>query len=141
MFGTAAAKEMLAQRRQRAEARNGRGAVKSADAYRGIAEVAAELKLPTHVLRFWESKFSALKPVKLQGGRRMYRPEDVALLKLVQSLLHEQGYTIRGVQQYLQKTRKAELKEAVQKHLTPRQVVAELQEIRDLLAEPAESPA
>ncbi|HEX2859638.1 MAG TPA: MerR family transcriptional regulator [Alphaproteobacteria bacterium] len=146
LFGASAAKAMLAQRKAREEAekandkarvRSSRSFVKSSEAYRGIAEVAEDMQLPTHVLRFWESKFPTLKPLKLQGGRRMYRPEDIALLKLVRDLLHNQGYTIRGVQQYLQKTRKAELKEAVQRHLTPRQVMDELTGIRNLLADSA----
>ena len=139
LFGTSAAKAMLAQRREREEQRIKRDpkerAPRSNGAYRGIADVADELKLPTHVLRFWESKFPALKPLKLQAGRRMYRPEDVAMLKLIRDLLHNQGYTIRGVQQYFSKTRKSDVKEAVQRHLTPRQVVDELTSIRNLLAD------
>jgi DNA-binding transcriptional MerR regulator len=143
LFGTSAAKAMLAQRRERQaqeqRARTPRAKVsKSAGAYRGIAEVADEMNLPTHVLRFWESKFPAiLKPLKLQGGRRMYRPEDVATLKLIRDLLHNQGYTIRGVQQYFAKARKSEVKEAVKKHLTPRQVMDELVDIRNLLSDTA----
>jgi DNA-binding transcriptional MerR regulator len=140
LFGSSAAKAMLAQRRERQESQRTRRdpkerAPRSNGAYRGIADVAAELKLPTHVLRFWESKFPALKPLKLQAGRRMYRPEDVAMLKLIRDLLHNQGYTIRGVQQYFAKTRKGEVKEAVRRHLTPRQVVDELTAIRNLLAD------
>lgn len=74
---------------------------KSSDAYRTISEAAAEVDLPTHVLRFWESKFAQLKPVKQKGGRRLYRPQDVLLLKGLRRLLYEEGYTIKGVQKYL----------------------------------------
>lgn len=74
---------------------------KSADAYRTISEAAAEVNLPTHVLRFWESKFTQLKPVKHKGGRRLYRPQDILLLKGLRRLLYEEGYTIKGVQKYL----------------------------------------
>ncbi len=71
---------------------------KSVDAFRTISEVAKELGLATHVLRFWESKFPQIKPLKRAGGRRYYRPDDVALLRRLQSLLHDEGYTIKGVQ-------------------------------------------
>lgn len=74
---------------------------KSADAYRTISEAAAEVDLPTHVLRFWETKFTQLKPVKHKGGRRLYRPQDVALLKGLRRLLYAEGYTIKGAQKYL----------------------------------------
>ncbi|WP_429911380.1 MerR family transcriptional regulator [Glycocaulis sp.] len=74
---------------------------KSADAYRTISEAAAEVDLPTHVLRFWETKFAQLKPVKHKGGRRLYRPQDIALLKGLRRLLYAEGYTIKGVQKYL----------------------------------------
>lgn len=71
---------------------------KSDDAFRTISEVASELGLATHVLRFWESKFPQIKPLKRAGGRRYYRPDDVALLRRLQTLLHDEGYTIKGVQ-------------------------------------------
>lgn len=71
---------------------------KSAAAFRTISEVAAELDLPQHVLRFWESKFPHIRPLKRGGGRRYYRPEDVALLRRIRELLYDQGYTIKGVQ-------------------------------------------
>ncbi len=79
---------------------SGRGA-KSAAAFRTISEVAAELDLPQHVLRFWETKFNAIKPMKRGGGRRYYRPEDVALLRSIRDLLYADGYTIKGVQKLL----------------------------------------
>jgi DNA-binding transcriptional MerR regulator len=71
-------------------------AAKSEDAFRTIGEAAEELGLKTHVLRFWETKFEALKPMKRGDGRRYYRPEDMALLRTLQQLLHVQGLTIRG---------------------------------------------
>ncbi len=72
---------------------------KSPDAYRTISEAASEVGVPQHVLRFWETRFAFLKPMKRAGGRRLYRPEDVAVLQRLRGLLHDQGYTIRGVQQ------------------------------------------
>jgi DNA-binding transcriptional MerR regulator len=74
---------------------------KSPEAFRTISEVAFELELPQHVLRFWETRFPQVKPLKRGGGRRYYRPEDVLLLKRIRSLLHEEGYTIKGVQKLL----------------------------------------
>ncbi|MBI2584279.1 MAG: MerR family transcriptional regulator [Rhodospirillales bacterium] len=79
-------------------------AAKSAAAFRTISEVASELKLPQHVLRFWESKFTAIRPMKRGGGRRYYRPEDVALLTCIRDLLHNDGYTIKGVQKLLRES-------------------------------------
>lgn len=74
---------------------------KAPDAYRTISEAAEELDLPAHVLRFWESRFSQIKPVKRAGGRRLYRPGDLQLLRGIRTLLYEQGYTIKGAQKYL----------------------------------------
>ena len=74
---------------------------KSADAYRTISEVAEDLGLPQHVLRFWETRFPQVKPLKRAGGRRFYRPEDVGLLRAVKALLYDDGYTIKGVQRML----------------------------------------
>jgi len=71
---------------------------KSPDAFRTISEVASELDVPQHVLRFWESKFNQIRPLKRGGGRRYYRPEDVDLLRGVRTLLYNDGYTIKGVQ-------------------------------------------
>jgi DNA-binding transcriptional MerR regulator len=74
---------------------------KSPEAFRTISEVSAELDVPQHVLRFWETRFSQIKPVKRAGGRRYYRPEDVDLLRGIRSLLYSEGYTIKGVQKVL----------------------------------------
>jgi len=71
---------------------------KGREAFRTISEVAEHLDLPQHVLRFWESKFSQIKPLKRGGNRRYYRPDDVTLLTAIKKLLHADGYTIRGVQ-------------------------------------------
>ncbi len=76
---------------------------KSAAAFRTISEVAVELDLPQHVLRFWETKFPSVKPLKRGGGRRYYRPEDVSHLKHIRDLLYVEGYTIKGVQKLLSK--------------------------------------
>ena len=76
-------------------------AEKSADAFRTITEVADLLDVQQHVLRFWETKFTQIKPMKRAGGRRYYRPEDVRLLQAIRRLLHQEGYTIRGVQKLL----------------------------------------
>ncbi len=78
-----------------------KGNGKSAAAFRTISEVAEELDVPQHVLRFWESKFSQVKPLKRGGGRRYYRPEDVELLRKIRELLYQDGYTIKGVQKLL----------------------------------------
>ena len=77
------------------------GPPKSPDAFRTIGEVSKELGVPQHVLRFWETKFPQIKPLKRSGGRRYYRPEDVALLRHIQHLLHAEGYTVKGVQKLL----------------------------------------
>ena len=74
---------------------------KSNNAFRSIGEAARELELPTHVLRFWETKFSALEPVKRPDGRRMYRPKDLDALRAIKALLHDQGLTIKGAQKVL----------------------------------------
>lgn len=106
---------------------------KSLGAYRTISEVAVELGVAAHVLRFWEGKFNQISPLKQSGGRRYYRPEDIALLRLIRGLLYEQGYTIKGVQAHLSKANKRELKAAVEAHLTPRELKQELLAIKDLL--------
>lgn len=80
---------------------------KSKDAFRTISEVADKLDVQQHVLRFWETKFSQIRPLKRGGGRRYYRPEDVALLETIHHLLYTQGYTIKGVQKLLKEQGKA----------------------------------
>ena len=75
--------------------------IKSPEAFRTISEVSKDLSIPQHVLRFWETKFMQIKPIKRGGGRRYYRPEDVQLLKGIKNLLYNDGYTIRGVQKVI----------------------------------------
>ncbi|MBI2233665.1 MAG: MerR family transcriptional regulator [Micavibrio aeruginosavorus] len=89
-----------------AETASGR---KAPGAFRTISEVADELDVQQHVLRFWETKFSQVRPLKRGGGRRYYRPEDVALLKKIHTLLYTEGYTIKGVQKLLKTQGKAQL--------------------------------
>jgi DNA-binding transcriptional MerR regulator len=74
---------------------------KAPDAFRTISEVATDLEIPQHVLRFWETRFAQIKPMKRSGGRRYYRPDDVDLLRGIRRLLYGEGYTIRGVQRIL----------------------------------------
>jgi DNA-binding transcriptional MerR regulator len=78
---------------------------KAATAYRTISEVSDDLAVPQHVLRFWETKFSQIRPLKRGGGRRYYRPEDIQVLKRIQRLLYEEGYTIKGVQRLLKESK------------------------------------
>src|ERR1700730_16606833 len=78
---------------------------KSADAFRTISEVAGELDLPQNVLRFWETRFPQIKPLKRAGGRRYYRPRDIEVLRTIKHLLYGQGYTIKGVQRVLKEQR------------------------------------
>jgi DNA-binding transcriptional MerR regulator len=83
----------------------GARAQKSISAFRTISEVAEELDVAQHVLRFWESKFTQVRPLKRGGGRRYYRPEDVDLLRQIRSLLYDEGYTIKGAQKLLRARR------------------------------------
>ncbi len=82
-----------------------RAGIKSATAFRTISEVSDELDVPQHVLRFWETKFPQVRPLKRGGGRRYYRPEDVTLLRNIRRLLYSEGYTIKGVQRLLKESR------------------------------------
>jgi DNA-binding transcriptional MerR regulator len=77
------------------------GPSKSSQAFRTIAEASEELDVPAHVLRFWEGKFTQIKPLKRAGGRRHYRPDDMALLRGIRALLHEDGYQLKGIQKLL----------------------------------------
>ena len=115
-----------------------RPAGKSATAFRTISEVSLELDVPQHVLRFWESKFTPIKPLKRGGGRRYYRPEDIDLLRRIRNLLYTDGYTIKGVQRLLRegqlKGRAAEANSGVTCQRAELQsIVDELSELRDML--------
>ena len=85
-------------------ATTGRAAEKSPEAFRTISEVSDELDLPQHVLRFWETRFAQVKPMKRSGGRRLYRPDHVALLRGIKALLYDDGLTIKGVQKMLRES-------------------------------------
>ncbi len=87
---------------------------KAHDAFKTISETADMLDLPAHVLRFWESKFGQLKPLKLRGGRRYYRPQDIDTLVTIKQLLYKQGYTIKGARKALADSRKNKSREAVE---------------------------
>lgn len=96
-------------RRADAALKSARGNKKSAAAFRTISEVADELGVQQHVLRFWETKFSQVKPLKRGGGRRYYRPEDINLLQAIYHLLYVEGYTIKGVQKLLRDVGKKQI--------------------------------
>ena len=127
---------------------------KSPGAFRTISEVSSDLEVPPHVLRFWETKFPQIKPLKRGGGRRYYRPEDVSLLRQIRQLLYNDGYTIKGVQRLLkegalkntvqsgvvtanepneQKRRQNSITSSQEK-ATLRSIVDELQALRKLLS-------
>lgn len=122
---------------------------KSAAAFRTISEVSDELNVPQHVLRFWETKFTQVRPMKRGGGRRYYRPEDIELLRSIRDLLYQEGFTIRGVQKLLREGGVAALENGAvsgatvagqvaaglkpEKDQTLRDILGELQEISRLL--------
>ena len=113
---------------------------KSPLAFRTISEVATELNLPQHVLRFWETKFLQVNPTKRGGKRRYYRPEDIMLLRQIRSLLYDDCYTSKGVQKLLKKPNN-NINKKIQEHYCSdelmhqkaREVLSELQDIRRLL--------
>ncbi len=94
---------------------------KSHLAFRTISEVSQEINVPQHVLRFWESRFSQIKPLKSGGGRRYYRPEDIELLRCIKDYLYKQGYTIKGVQRLLKEHRMAHIAAAMEANQRRRQ--------------------
>ncbi|MBA4011779.1 MAG: MerR family transcriptional regulator [Phenylobacterium sp.] len=97
---------------------------KGPDAFRTISEAADELNVPQHVLRFWETKFSFIRPMKRAGGRRFYRPQDIAVLRGVRVLLHDAGYTIKGVQKLHKEQGLKRLLAAADGDVGPRQGLA-----------------
>ncbi|MBA2920603.1 MerR family transcriptional regulator [Sphingomonas sp. MAH-20] len=110
---------------------------KSEDAFRTIGELAEELGLPQHILRYWETRFPQLRPLQRAGNRRYYRPADVALAKRIDRLLNREGYTIKGVQKLLEERTPEASPE--QDATTPS--LAELKRIRAMLAEALEEDA
>lgn len=116
---------------------------KSAAAFRTISEVSEELEVPQHVLRFWETKFAQVRPLKRGGGRRYYRPEDIELLRRIRQLLYGEGYTIKGVQKLLREGNARPIddgageSETSPKANTLRNILDELVEVRDLLRKAA----
>jgi DNA-binding transcriptional MerR regulator len=110
---------------------------KSEDAFRTIGELAEELGLPQHILRYWETRFPQLRPLQRAGNRRYYRPADVALAKRIDRLLNREGYTIKGVQKLLEER----TPETSPEHGTATPSLAELKRIRAMLAEALEDDA
>lgn len=115
---------------------------KAPDAFRTISEVADELDLPQHVLRFWESRFREIKPMKRGGGRRYYRPDDVELLRGIRHLLYGEGYTIRGVQRILREQGSKFVQQVwMEGAAQPPHGAAEEEEFVDEAAEVEETPS
>lgn len=113
---------------------------KAPNAFRTISEVADELHIPQHVLRFWETKFPQVKPLKRGGGRRYYRPEDIALLRRISELLYIQGYTIKGVQRLLRESG-GKLSDDIPPPSAAEQAALELEfEAEDILPSPVSPP-
>jgi DNA-binding transcriptional MerR regulator len=113
---------------------------KAPDAFRTISEVADEIDVPQHVLRFWESRFSHIRPMKRGGGRRYYRPDDVDLLRGIRHLLYGEGYTIRGVQRILREHGGAFVQNVWRAGAEPPPPPLE-EDASDIVAEPAEDRA
>lgn len=107
---------------------------KSEDAFRTIGELADELGLPQHILRYWETRFPQLRPLQRAGNRRYYRPADVALVRRIDRLLNHEGYTIKGVQKLLAERPKMET-EAPAPVANPAAPLAELKRIRQMLVD------
>jgi DNA-binding transcriptional MerR regulator len=114
---------------------------KAPDAFRTISEVAEELDIPQHVLRFWETRFAQIKPMKRSGGRRYYRPDDVDLLRGIRRLLYGEGYTIRGVQRILKEHGVKSVQGLVEGSSTPSFGVVEDELSRTLAEEDHDEPA
>ncbi len=110
--------------------------MKAPDAFRTISEVAQELDLPQHVLRFWETRFAQIKPMKRGGGRRYYRPEDVDLLRGIRLLLYGEGFTIRGVQRLLKEKGVSFVVEVGQTGSVETVTAVEPEDEEDAVAEP-----
>ncbi|SHL72138.1 MerR family transcriptional regulator [Roseibium suaedae] len=109
---------------------------KSPDAFRTISEVAEDLDLPQHVLRFWETRFTQIKPLKRGGGRRYYRPDDVELLRGIRHLLYGEGYTIKGVQRILKEQGPRFVMQIWHEDAIPLPVAAKLADAEDTVPAP-----
>ncbi len=120
---------------------------KSDSALRTIGEVSEELDLPPHVLRFWESKFSQIKPQKRRGGHRYYRPQDVEIIRKIKTLLYDQGYTIKGAQNFLKASKRKDADDslllenivadtpiAANSNEELKEILSDLQEIKSVLS-------
>jgi DNA-binding transcriptional MerR regulator len=115
---------------------------KAAGAFRTISEVATDLDVPQHVLRFWETRFAQIRPLKRAGGRRYYRPEDVELLRRIRQLLYNNGYTIKGVQRLLRDVaRQPDSAEPDSEGLVEEAESPEVVEAAEVEAAPPEAPA
>jgi DNA-binding transcriptional MerR regulator len=101
---------------------------KGPDAFRTISEAAEELGVPQHVLRFWETRFSFIRPMKRAGGRRFYRPQDITVLRGVRTLLHDEGYTIKGVQRLHREQGMARLLAAASGEVVPQEPLPVVEE-------------
>ena len=117
---------------------NGTRRAKSAGAFRTISEVADDLDVAQHVLRFWESKFPQVRPLKRGGGRRYYRPEDVDLLRRIRSLLYDEGYTIKGAQKLLKGQRRSPANPSVREN--GKSQAAALEEEPEAPVQPSHAP-
>jgi DNA-binding transcriptional MerR regulator len=113
---------------------------KSPEAYRTIREVADSLDLPQHVLRFWETRFPQIRPLKRAGGRRYYRPDDVDRLRLIRRLLYDEGYTIKGVQKLFKEQGVQALTTALARHESPAAPVTAAEPDVELAPESAKPP-
>jgi DNA-binding transcriptional MerR regulator len=112
---------------------------KSPDAFRTISEVAEDLDLPQHVLRFWETRFNQIKPLKRGGGRRYYRPQDVDLIKGIKHMLYDQGYTIKGVQKLLRENGNQFVAAVGAGDLAAAEVIAQRKQAAEAAAAPGRS--
>ncbi len=109
--------------------------MKSETAFRSISEVSELLSVPAHVLRFWETQFSEIKPVKRVGGRRYYRPEDVCLLQQIKDYLYKEGYTIKGVQKLLKTPQKGVVPSEKETEEKKEAFIREIEDIKKFLGD------
>ena len=106
--------------------------MKSSDAYKTIGEVSTMIQIPQHILRFWEESFSQINPLKRKGGRRLYSESDINLLRRIKVLLYEEGYSVKGVKNYLSKNKISDVK-SEGKLTVPEEVSKKLEQITETL--------